>query len=93
MEIDEETVKHVAKLARIKLDEKEIEQFKKDLSSILDLFSKIEKIETKDEFTVQPVESNNSLREDKIVESLQKEEVFKNTKHEEEGFFKGPKIK
>lgn len=93
MEINEETVKHVAKLARIKLDEKEIEQFKKDLSSILDLFSKIEKIETEEEFTVQPVESNNSLREDEIEESLQKEDVFKNTKHEEEGFFKGPKIK
>ncbi len=93
MEIDEETVKHVAKLARIKLDEKEIEQFKKDLSSILDLFSKIDKLKTDDEFTVQPVESNNSLREDEIEKSLQKEEVFKNTQHEEGGFFKGPRIK
>lgn len=93
MEIDEETVKHVAKLARIKLDEKEIEQFKKDLSSILELFSKIDELGTEDEFVVQPVESNNILREDKIEESLQKEEIFKNTQHEEEGFFKGPKIK
>lgn len=93
MEVNEETVKHVAKLARIKLDEKEIEQFKKDLSNILDLFSKIDQLKTEDEFVVQPVESNNSLREDKVEESLSEESAFKNTKHEEEGFFKGPKIK
>jgi len=93
MEVNEETVRHIAKLARIKLDEKEVEQFKKDLSSILELFSKIENVETSDEFTIQPVESNNKLREDKVEESLSEEEIFKNTKHKEEEFFKGPKIK
>lgn len=93
MEVNEELIKHVASLARIKLEEKEIEQFKKDLSNILELFSKINELKVEDDFTVQPVGSDNKLREDKVEESLSEELTFKNTEHKEESFFKGPKIK
>ena len=44
----EEEVKHIAKLARISLKEKEILKYKKQLTSILDYFEKIKKAETEE---------------------------------------------
>jgi len=42
MQINEETVKKVAKIARIPLEEQEVRQFAKEFESILSHFSKIE---------------------------------------------------
>ncbi len=41
--ISEEEVKHIAKLARLELTEKEIEKMQKDLSAILDYFNLLKK--------------------------------------------------
>ena len=43
--ISKEEVKHIAGLARIGLDEKEIEKFSKDLSSILDWVEQLKKVD------------------------------------------------
>ena len=91
--MDKETVKHVANLARLKLSEEEIEKFAIELSVVEDSFSEIKKIDTeKVNPTFQPVEIKNVLREDKEKESLSEEEVFDNTEHKEDGYFKGPRI-
>lgn len=44
--ISKEKVKHIAKLARISLTEKEILKFQKELSSILDYFEKLKEVNT-----------------------------------------------
>lgn len=41
--ISKEKVKHIAKLSRLELTEKEIEKMQKDLSSILDYFNVLKK--------------------------------------------------
>lgn len=41
--ISKEEVKHIAKLARLDLSEKEIEKMQKDMSSILDYFDLLKK--------------------------------------------------
>ena len=43
--ISKENVQHIAKLARIELTEKEVEQFQKELSMILDYFSVLKKVD------------------------------------------------
>ncbi len=43
--ITKEDVKHIAKLARLGLTEKETEKFQKELSSILDYFEKLKEID------------------------------------------------
>ena len=43
--INKKEVKHIAKLARLGLAEKEIKKFQKDLSSILDYFDSLEEID------------------------------------------------
>lgn len=44
--IDKKEVEHIAELARLGLDEKEKENFKKDLSSILDYFNSLKEAKT-----------------------------------------------
>ncbi len=45
--ITKEEVQHIAKLARLELSEKEIENMQKDLSAILDYFRLLEKANTR----------------------------------------------
>lgn len=42
--IKKEEIEHIAKLARIELDGKDIEKFQKDFSNILDYFNLLDKI-------------------------------------------------
>ena len=94
MEIDNELIERVAKIARVKLEDEEIEEFKEDMKSILGMFSKISEVDTKGEgLNPQPVEIKAMLREDSVKKSLGKKDIFKNAEHEESDFFKGPKIK
>jgi len=49
--INKEEVKHIAKLARLGLSEKEIKKFEKELSAILDYFDSLKEVNTNN---VQP---------------------------------------
>ena len=63
--ISKEGVQHIAKLARIELTEKEVEQFQKELSSILDYFSVLKKVDvSKVEPMVHSVLLENVVRMD-----------------------------
>ena len=56
--ISKEEVKHIAKLARLGLNEKEIKKFQKELSDILDYFDSFKKIDvSKVAPTFHPTES------------------------------------
>ncbi len=93
MGIDKTTIERVAKVSRLNLKEEEKEGFVKDFKDVLDVFSKISKVETKNiELNVQPIKVENVFREDKSGKSLNEKEIFQNTELKEKGFFKGPKI-
>jgi len=60
-------IQHLAKLARINLSEKEKEKFQKELSSILDYFNLLEKIDTTGiEPTFHPFPLENVIRKDEV---------------------------
>ena len=64
--IQKEEVKHIAKLARLGLTEKEIEKFQKELSSILDYFEKLKEVDvSKIEPTTHSVLLGSVMRKDK----------------------------
>ena len=66
--ITKEEVEKIAKLARLGLEEKEIEKLQKELSSVLDYFDKLKKVDTsKIEPTTHSVIVENVYREDKTV--------------------------
>lgn len=92
MEINKDIVKKVAQLARLMLTGNEIEKFTPQLKEILEAFSKINKVDTKNtKMSIQPVELKNALREDKPKECLSVEDALKNTEHKKDNYFKGPR--
>jgi len=91
MKIDKELIEHIAELARLKLTEAEIKKFLPQLKEILDAFSKLDKVDTKNvKASFQPVELKNMMREDKIKPSLPQEKALSNSKENKDGYFKGP---
>ena len=92
MKIDKNTIKKIAELARLELNEKEIEEFTTDFENILAHFSEIDALvkETKE---VYGNDMKNKFREDKPTACLTKKEIFQNTKNKEGDFFVSPKIK
>lgn len=63
--ISKEEVKHIAKLARLGLSEKETEKFQKELSSILDYIEKLKEVDISEvEATSHPFFVENVMRGD-----------------------------
>ena len=93
MSIDKDTVKHIAKLARISLDEKKINSLSKDLSSIMEFIGKLNELNT--EKTV-PLTSiiNASLRSrnDEVSDGKIRDQILKNSPEKNEEFFVVPKV-
>lgn len=88
-----DTVRHVAKLAHIRLSDAEVKSMQKELNDILTAFKALDKVNTKGvqpAFHPQPVQ--DILREDKLEPTLGQEKALANTKHKQEGYFKGPKV-
>jgi aspartyl-tRNA(Asn)/glutamyl-tRNA(Gln) amidotransferase subunit C len=91
--MDRKTVEKVAEVARLRLTEAEAERFSRDMTSILEAFRVLEKIDTRDvRPTFQPVESGNVMRNDEIEPSISQEEALAGTRNKEEGHFKGPRV-
>jgi len=93
MSIKDDVVRYVARLARIKLSEKEVKLFAQQLDQILAYVDKLKKLDLKDiSPTSHVMVLTNVFREDQTRPSLTKEEVLKNAPQEKNDFFKVPRI-
>lgn len=93
MAITRDNVLYVAKLSRLKLSEKEIELFTKQIGDIVNYVEKLNKLDLKSvEPTAHILPVSNVLREDKAVNPPPDEIVFKNAPRVEEKLFLVPKI-
>jgi len=91
--IEADDVRHIAELARIALEDDEIEQFKSDLAEILEYVDKLEELDTEDvEPTTHAVLDEMVRREDDVEEGLTREQVLQNAPDEEDGQFRVPKV-
>ena len=93
MKIDKNTINKIAKLSRIKLEEKETDSLIKDLNSILDWVEQLNEVNTE---KVQPL-SNISLsklpqREDISENNNNTKEILSNAPDKLEGYFAVPKV-
>lgn len=69
MALSSDDVRHIAKLARLHLEDNEVEKFTRELSSILDYVDMLQEVDTKNvEPTAQVTGLTNSFREDEIIE-------------------------
>lgn len=66
MELQKKEIKHIAELARLKLSDREIKTYKKQLSDILGYIDQLQEVNTDDvEETAQVTGMENIYREDK----------------------------
>ena len=93
MSLDKEKIKHVAKLARISVDEAKVESLTKDLNSIFKFIEQLKELNTD---KVEPLTSilNQSLRlrKEEIIEGETREKILKNPPKENAEFFVVPKM-
>lgn len=93
MSVDQKTVRHIARLARIAVRDDELEALAKELNGILDWVEQLGEVDATD---VEPMTSavamSMKMREDIVkAENLQKE-VTRNAPGAEDGFFVVPKM-
>ncbi len=93
MRVDEELIRHVAKVARLNLSEGEIKKFVPQFKEILESFEILNEVDVKDtKMSIQPIEIRNILREDTPKEGFtQSEALMLSKNNKKEGYFKGPK--
>jgi len=87
--MNKKTVQHIALLANLKLSNKEIEKFQKQLTEILDYVGQLNKVKTKDiKPTSQVTGLENVFRKDESGPSLASRDVLINAKKTAKGMFK-----
>lgn len=93
MKITVEQVEHVAKLARLKINDDEKEMFAEQLSAILQYAEKLEELNTEGvEPTTHVLPLHSVMREDEVQDSLPIERVLHNAPEDEDGQFRVPAV-
>lgn len=93
MALTKEEVLNVAKLARLKFKQEEIEKFQLELNDILGYIDMLNEVDTdKKDALIQVNGGVNNLREDNIRESLSVEKALSNAPESGDGAFIVPKV-
>jgi len=94
MQISDNEVKHIAKLARLNLSEEEMGSYKKNLEEILEFADTINHVNTDNiNETIGINENYNVFRKDEITqEESDKEALLANAPSQDEGMFRIPKV-
>lgn len=92
--IDEKTVRYIANLSRISIDEKNMPVFISNLESILEYVNQLNEVDTKNcEPTTHVLPSmSNVFRSDTLKESISSEKAVGNAPHKDGKFFRVPRI-
>ena len=86
--VDPDEVRHVASLARVDLDDDEVERFADQFVDIVEAFDALDdvpEVEREEELA-------NVMRPDEVRDSLDQDDALANAPESEDGFFKGPKV-
>ena len=93
MSVSKATVKDIAHLARIRVEEKRLEPLAEELSMILKWVEQLQEVKTDE---VEPLASVTGhalpMRDDKITDGDIAEKVLENAPEEASGFFVVPKV-
>ncbi len=93
MSLDRSDVEKIAHLARLALDEAQVDAYAKDLSNILNLVEQLETAETDEvEPMAHPLHMAQRLRPDRVTESDRREENQAIAPSVEAGLYLVPKV-
>jgi aspartyl-tRNA(Asn)/glutamyl-tRNA(Gln) amidotransferase subunit C len=93
MQVDEATVRRIARLARIKVTDEEAKGLEKELSGILNWVAQLDEVDTS---SVEPmtrvVAQAVKMREDKVTDGEKAADITQNAPMSEDNFFVVPKV-
>jgi aspartyl-tRNA(Asn)/glutamyl-tRNA(Gln) amidotransferase subunit C len=93
MEVNDELIDKLAHLSRLRFNDSEKEEIKKELERMIGFVEKLNELKLDE---VEPLlhmsEEVNILREDEIKGMISREEALKNAPVHDEQFFKVPKV-
>ena len=93
MKVDNKLINDLSRLAKLKFDEKTIEEMKSDFENILGFIDKLSEIDTEG---VEPLiylsDEVNILRADEIEEEVTQEQALKNAPNKDSDYFKVPTV-
>ena len=93
MSISKEEMLHIADLACLNLDEKEIDKYTRDMQEIINLANEVNNIDTDDvdDTNISNLKTN-AFRKDEIINFENREILLQNAPSQEDGMFKIPKM-
>ena len=93
MQVDEATVRRIARLARIKVSDEEAKGLEKELSGILDWVKQLDEVDTS---AVEPmtrvVDQQLKMRDDVVTAGGDASAILANAPQSEDNFFVVPKV-
>ena len=93
MAIDNETVKRIAYLSRLRIDDNKIEATEKEFNKILQWVEQLNEVDTQNiEPLISVNEGNISCREDIVTANNLSKEVLANAKQVKYDYFTVPKV-
>jgi len=93
MSLGPDDVKSIAHLARLEIDEKNIEEYANNLSSILDLVEQMNAVNTSNvKPMAHPMDVSQRLRADEVLETNQREDFQKIAPKTEDGLYLVPQV-
>ena len=93
MTIDLKTIKHIAKLSRISLEDEKAKKLATDLSSIFEFIEKLNELDTKGIDPLTSIaETTLKFRKDEVKSQNIREKILKNSPSDNEDFFVVPKV-
>ncbi len=92
--IDEATIVKLEQLARLKLSAQERSKISSDLSSIIDMFDRLNEVDTENVEPLRHINRDiiNRLREDQIDGELSQEQALTNVSNNKDGYIAVPKF-
>ena len=93
MSVDAATVKRIGRLARIRVEDAEVEKYQGEINAILGFVEQLDEVNVEG---VEPMTSATPMqlrrREDKVTDGGYPERVVKNAPLSEDNFFMVPKV-
>lgn len=93
MQVEKDEILHIAKLANLKIEEEEIEEYRKNLQDILNFANVVKNAKTENvNETIGITKNINVFREDEIKVFEDKKALLRNAPEQENNMFKIPKV-
>ncbi|MCP1727374.1 aspartyl-tRNA(Asn)/glutamyl-tRNA(Gln) amidotransferase subunit C [Natronospira proteinivora] len=93
MSLSPDEVRHIAHLARLRIDERDVDDYAQNLSRIVDFVDQLGQADTADVTPMaHPVDMAQRLREDRVTEENHRDEYQQNAPATEAGLYLVPRV-